>query len=221
MGLINLTVHPRSETGKNANRRLRDKGRTPAVIYGNKRDAAVISEVDTVEFGKAMASFSGQYPVFSLNHADGSQPTVAILREVQSHPVTDILYHCDLFEIPENKELEMEVTLDFVGENKAVKIGDGLLEIAQRTLQVMCLPAELPDMIQVDISDLEVGDKVTAKEIESGSIKILTDPEEVLAKINPNTLVLEEETPAEGDEEAAEEGAEETAEGEEAAPDSE
>lgn len=224
MGLINLTVHPRSETGKNANRRLRDQGRTPAIIYGDKREDPIVSEVDTAEFRKALASFSGQFPVFSLQHSDGSQSTVAVLREVQRHPVSDTIYHCDLFEIPADRELEMEVVLDYVGENRAVKSGDGLLEIAQRTVQVMCLPAELPDQIAVDISGLAVGDKVTPADIENGSVKILTDPEEVLAKINPNTLALEEDIAAEG-EEGEEEGAEaaegEEAPAEEAAPESE
>ena len=214
MGLINLTVHPRAETGKNSNRRLRESGRTPAVIYGAGRKEALNAEVDTHEFRKALSGFSGQFPIFTLNHADGSPATVAVLREMQRHPVSDMVYHCDLFEIPENKEIEMEVGLEFVGENKVIRGGDGVLEVVQRSISVLTLPADLPDTIDVDISELELNDKITAGDLGLGTVKVLTPDDEILAKINPNTLVaIEDEVEeAEGEEAEGEEAAEESEE---------
>ncbi len=221
MGLINLTVYPRSQTRKNANRQLRLTGRTPAVLYAVGGSEARNIELDTLEFGKLMAKFSGQVPIFQLQHDDGAPSTVAVLREMQTHPVRDTVYHCDLMEIPGDKELEMEVGLEVVGESRLVRSGDALIDLAQRSIRVMCLPTDLPDTISMDISELQIGDRILAGDLDLGSIKVVTDPEEVLCKLNPNTLVLVEDEVAEGEEAEGEAAEGEGAEGEKADGDSE
>ena len=228
MGLINLTVYPRSQTRKNANRQLRLTGRTPAVLYAVGGSEARNIELDTLEFGKLMAKFSGQVPIFQLQHDDGAPSTVAVLREMQTHPVRDTVYHCDLMEIPGDKELEMEVGLEVVGESRLVRSGDALIDLAQRSIRVMCLPTDLPDTISMDISELQIGDRILAGDLDVttidgivDAIKVVTDPEEVLCKLNPNTLVLVEDEVAEGEEAEGEAAEGEGAEGEKADGDSE
>ena len=124
-------------------------------------------------------------------------------------------------EIPGDKELEMEVGLEVVGESRLVRSGDALIDLAQRSIRVMCLPTDLPDTISMDISELQIGDRILAGDLDLGSIKVVTDPEEVLCKLNPNTLVLVEDEVAEGEEAEGEAAEGEGAEGEKADGDSE
>jgi len=212
MGLIKMTVYPRSTAGKNANRRTRAGGRTPAVVYGDKREQSANVELDTVALKRAMAAFSGSNPLFSLSMDGTDENFVAVLREIQAHPVSEEIYHCDLFEIPLGVPLKMEVALDIHGDNRHIKGGDAVLDVVRRTIDVECLPREVPDTIDVDFSELEVGDKISVADLSLEKGTILTDVEEVVLKLNLNTF--EEEVVEEEGEDV--EGAEEGAEGEDA-----
>ena len=208
MGLINLNVYPRSTTGKNENRRTRAAGRTPAVVYGNKRDESQHLEFDTTELQTAMSKAAGKSALLSLTLDGTDEPFVAILREIQRHPVTDEIYHCDLFEIPLGVPLTLEVVLDFVGDNRLIKGNEAQLETIRRVLQIECLPRHLPDSVEVDYSDLTIGDKIVVGDIEIENAKILDDPEEIVLKLNAMTfeeeIVEEEEEGVEGEGEGAE-----------------
>ncbi len=207
MGLIKMTVYPRSTTGKNENRRTRARGRTPAVVYGDKREESLNVELDTVELTRAMAGFSGSNPLFNLT-MDGSEDTfVAVLREMQSHPVSDEIYHCDLFAIPLGKPLVMEVALDIQGDNRFVRSGDAVLDVVRRSIEIECLPREVPDTIAVDFSELEINDKISVSDLSLEKGEIITDGEEVVLKLNLNTFEEEEEE-VEGEEGEEGEGAE-------------
>ena len=216
MGLINMTVYPRSTTGKNENRRTRARGRTPAVIYGDKREHSLNVELDTHELVRAMAAYSGSNPLFNLNMDGSDDNFVAVLREMQSHPVSDEIYHCDLFAIPLGKPLVMEVALDIHGDNRAVRSGDAVLDVVRRTIEVECLPREVPDTIDVDFGELGIGDKISVSDLSLEKGSIITDGEEVVLKLNLNTFE-EEETEDEGEEGEGAEGADGEAKADEGA----
>lgn len=200
MGLIKLTAYPRSESGKNENRRLRAGGRTPAVIYGNEREAAANLEVDTHELTRILKS-AGRSPLFNLTVEGESDSCIAVMREVQIHPVQDTIFHIDLMEIPSGVPMRIEVGLDIVGENRLVRGGEAVLDVARRSIELECRPRQVPDSIVVDFSELTVGDKISVGDLSIENGEILTDPEEVILKVNANTMVDE-------DEETTEEGAE-------------
>lgn len=216
MGLINMNAYPRTAAGKNENRRLRADGRTPAIIYGNTRTEAKSLELDTRDLIKAMQS-GGMNTLLNLTVEGEGDGCVALLRDVQQHPVSDVVFHVDLLEIPLGVPMQVEVGVSFVGENRLVRGGDAVLDVARRSVEIECLPRNMPEGIEVDISELEIGDRVAVSDISLEKAEILTDPEETLVKLNLNTITLIEDEVAEGEEgEEGEEGAE-GAEGDEAA----
>ncbi|HPF35080.1 MAG TPA: 50S ribosomal protein L25 [Candidatus Krumholzibacteria bacterium] len=200
MGLISLTAYPRSETGKNENRRLRAGGRTPAIIYGNERQAAASLEVDTAQLVRIL-KHSGRSPLFNLTIEGEADSCIAVLREVQAHPVSDEIFHIDLMEIPQGVPVRLVVGLDITGESRAVRSGDAVLDVARRAVEVECRPRHVPDSIAVDISGLGVGDKLCVSDLTLENGEILTDGDEVILKLNPNSIVDEDEPAeaAEGD----------------------
>lgn len=206
MGLIDLKMYPRSTSGKNANRRTRLTGRTPAVIYGNGRTESANVELDTKEFTDAMNAFGGQFPLFNLSMDGTDESCVAVLREMQKHPVSDVVFHCDLFEIPLGKPLKMDVALNITGRNKHVRSGDAVLDVILRSIEVECLPRHLPDNVEISFEDLEIGDTITISDLDIENVEILNDPEDIILKLNVNTFEEEEVVEDEEGEEGAEGG---------------
>lgn len=208
MALINMTVYPRSTTGKNANRRTRTAGRVPAVVYGDVREQALNIELDTVVLTRHLATHSGQNLLFSLNVEGTDDSFVAVMRDLQQHPVSDEIYHCDLMQIPLGKPLTLEIGLNVHGEgNRFVRGGDAVVDVARRTVMVECLPRDVPETIDVNYSELTIGEKITVADLEAADFRILNDPEDVILKLNPHTFVEEEaeEEGVAGEEEAADE----------------
>ncbi|MDX2474626.1 MAG: 50S ribosomal protein L25, partial [Candidatus Krumholzibacteria bacterium] len=124
MGLVNLNIHSRSTTGKNANRRSRAAGRLPAVVYGNDRTTETL-ELDAAEFRAAMTRLHGRSAIFSLHQEGVEGEHIALMREVQRNPVTDEVLHVDLYEIPRGQNVIVAVQVSVVGMNADVKTGEG------------------------------------------------------------------------------------------------
>ena len=207
MGLIDLDIYPRTTSGKNANRRQRAAGRLPAVIYGKDREAAKI-ELDAHDFAVTLRRLGGRAAIFKIT---GEEDVIALLREVQTDPVTDELLHVDLMEIPRGRPVVVNIPVQVVGTCQAIKAGDASVALAADTIEISCRPQELPDAIEIDISDLELNDKVFAGDIKPPVGEVISDPEMLVLNIRPSTLVLEEpEEELEGEEgaEAAEGGEE-------------
>ena len=212
MGLINLSIHPRSTTGKNANRRTRAAGRVPAIIYGKDRDSEKI-ELDRHEFGAALRKAGGSAAIFKV---EGDEEIIALLREVQVNPVTDELLHVDLMQIPRGVPVTVGVSVQLVGTCQAVKSGEGSVALSLDTIDLRVRPNELPDAVEIDISDLKLNDKIFVKDVTVPVGEVVTDPDMLVLNIKQATLVVEEEEAAEGTEGAEGEGAEgaESADGE-------
>ena len=207
MALIQLTVYPRETTGKNANRRTRARGRIPAVVYGARQKAATV-ELDAIEFTRALGVRGGSGHILTLNDAAASRSTVALLREVQRHPVRDIVLHADLFEIPADRPITVQVPIEITGECADVKRGDAAVFRARHTVGVRCLPAELPEHVQVDISALQTGAKVHVSDLRIPAGEIDDDAEEVVVVLQSTAAFAAAETVAPvAEAEAGEEGA--------------
>lgn len=217
MGLVKLNVYPRSTKGKNENRRTRAAGHTPAVLYGNDREATSV-QVDTVEFTHIMKKSGGRSVIFDLNVEGESENPIALMREVQAHPVTDEVFHVDLYEIPRGVPVEVPVAVVPVGEPQAVKFGDGEVNHLVYSVTLSCLPRELPDSIEVDISELEINDSVYARDLKPSVGTIVDDGETQILVVKPATVfaIDEDEEGVEGAEDAEGEAA---PEGEESSED--
>lgn len=216
MSQILVETKRRAPGGKNVNRRLRIAGLIPAVLYGRGREPVPLS-VEPKTIVDILYSESGQNTIFSLS-VDGGERTNAMVKDYQLDPVKGKLIHTDLIQIAMDRLLEVSVNVELVGEAEGVKAG-GLLDFVTRSIDLECLPADIPDSIKVDVGHLKINDYVRVKNIEfESTIKVLTDPEVVIVTISPPLKEAEpvEAAPAEAAEpevikkgKATEEGAEE------------
>ena len=198
MGLINLEIFPRSTTGKNANRRTRAAGKVPAIIYGKDRAPANM-ELDAHSFGVLLSHMSGSSAIFRLIQEGVTEEAIALLREVQQNPVTDEILHVDLLEIPRGVDVTVEVALHVVGTNHAVKNGEGSVAMSLNAIDISCRPSQVPDFIEIDISELGLNDKIHAGDLTSPVGEIVTDPEALVLNIKPAAAIVEEDEEVEGE----------------------
>ncbi|HPF70300.1 MAG TPA: 50S ribosomal protein L25 [Candidatus Krumholzibacteria bacterium] len=201
MSLVNLTVHGRTTTGKNANRRTRAAGRVPAVLYGKGRESVNI-ELEAHAFGVALTKLAGRSAIFVLEQKGVGDEHIALLREIQKHPVSDRILHVDLMEIPRGVPVTVAVPVHVVGSNAAVKSGEGSVALSHANIELSCLPRELPEFIEIDISNLNLGDKVFVRDVTPPVGEIVDDADLLVLNIKAASAFAEE-APAEGEGEAA------------------
>jgi large subunit ribosomal protein L25 len=231
MAEVTLNVSKREGTGKGPARRARMAGKVPAVVYGRGMDPVSI-EVDRREFLTALNTDAGMNVLLSIQIGDEKITTLA--RELQRDPVRGTLLHADFVKVDLTVEVEVEVPVHLVGEAPGVREG-GVLEHPLFTVHVRCLPGDVPESIDADISNMNIGDSLRVADLSSGKeFHIENDPEAIVAHIaapiSEEELAameadaagpVEEEAVAEGEAAAeGEEGEEAPAEGEsaEAAP---
>ncbi|MDX2475075.1 MAG: 50S ribosomal protein L25 [Candidatus Krumholzibacteria bacterium] len=198
MGLVNLNIFPRTTTGKNANRRSRVAGRVPAVVYGNDRTTENF-ELDTHDFTAAMTLLAGRSAIFSLLQDGVDEEHIALLREVQRNPVTDEVLHIDLYEIPRGREVTVAVQVSVIGMNADVKSGEASVALSLDSIELSCRPSQLPEVLEIDITELVINDKIFVKDVVAPVGEIISDPEMLVLNIKPASIFIEEEEePEEG-----------------------
>ncbi len=215
MELIDLKAEIRKEKGKGAGRALRRNQRVPGIVYGSKTDPVMIS-VSMPDLDKVVREngFSGVFLSLSVE-GDNKKSRSVMLRETQMDIFATAYFHVDFHEIDMDTEVTVNVAVEPVGEPKGVSEGDGMLQIIRRELEVVCKPADMPESIEVDVTDLDVGDSVHVSEIRVGeNIEIPYEVDFTVLTVSMPTYEAEEE-----EEELLEEGEELGEEGEEAAAD--
>jgi len=207
MDQIELTVTRREAGGKSAARRLRRQGQVPAVIYGRDYETLPVA-VDVNELQPVFAE--GQHSTSLLRlHIDGkatrSSPLVMI-KEVQRNPLTGQLLNVDFHKISLKEKVTAQVPIILTGESPAVRQG-GILEHVLREVEVECLPTDIPEHFDVDVSHLEIGHSIHLRELKPPeNVTLLTGADEAIA-VMAAPRVGEEPVPAEA--EAVEEAEEE------------
>ncbi|NQT67759.1 MAG: 50S ribosomal protein L25 [Actinobacteria bacterium] len=205
---IALAVEKRndSEIKSNASRRLRNKNYIPAVVYGLKEEPVSV-KIRGKEFKGLLKGRSIYSLIFDM-HVDGAKKNkkeTVLIKEFQRDPITREFLNVDFLRIQMEKEIETTVPIHIINEEVAVGIKEsgGVLQHGLRELHIYCFPADIPEYIEYDIKDLDIGVTVRVSDINiSDKIKILNDPEEVVVSIIHPTQLKEEEV-------AVEEGAEE------------
>ncbi|MDD5720625.1 MAG: 50S ribosomal protein L25 [Candidatus Krumholzibacteria bacterium] len=192
MALIKMSVYPRETTGKNENRRTRARGFIPAVFYGHHR-AAVNVQLDCQEFTRIRQKTAGRSVIYDLQFAGGGEEPMALVRELQQHPVSDVILHVDLFEIPRGEPVTIDVALVLEGEPACVKFKEGEVLQLLDTVELSCLPRELPESVRIDVSNLKLNDKLFVKDLVVPVGKIMDDPETQVLVVKPASLFAEEE----------------------------
>jgi large subunit ribosomal protein L25 len=202
-----IKARVRETTGKQ-NRRLTGSTEIPAVLYGPARDTVSLA-LDRHDFERMMSHHGGGSTIVSIAVEGEKKPVNAVIREVQHSPVKGTILHVDFLAIRMDQKLQATVSFGFVGDSPGVKAG-GVLMHSMRELMVEALPADLPDSIEVDISELEIGNSITVADLVAPEgVEITDDPEGVVCSV---TLPTAEPT----EEELAEEAAEPEVIGEEA-----
>jgi large subunit ribosomal protein L25 len=162
-----LDAIKRTDKGKNEARRHRAAGRLPAVVYGPSKDGkapvGVPVTVDPKGLMRIFHSDSGVNTLITLK-LDGTS-TQVLVREYQRDPVTNALLHADFYQLAMDKALIVTVPVSLKGEPKGVKLQGGLLDFVTREIQVECLPANIPEHIDVDVSELELHGSIRVRDI--------------------------------------------------------
>ena len=198
---ITIVAELRSKRGKNEARRLRAAGRIPAVIYGAGKESTAVS-LAPKEIDGILWSGTGYNTIFNLE-VPGEETVPVMLADWQHDPVKENLLHVDLSRVDLTKPLETKVPVKLIGEPRGVKVQGGLLEVVRREVRVECLPNNIPEFFEVDITDLMIGDNLRANQIELGKgITLISKPERVICHVV--ALRTSEETEAGEAEEGAE-----------------
>ena len=218
---IELTAHKRDLLGKKV-RFLRRSGVTPVNLYGHGVESISL-QIETPALKKALAQ-AGKTSLVHLKVGSAKRPHMAIVREIQRDPVKGELLHVNFYQVRMDQKLKIEVPLVLTGKAPAVKEFGGILVQELSTIEVECLPANMPHSIEADIAGLvELDQALHVKDLRVGDgVAIVTDPGKVVAKIARLRIEVVEEVAApaaeaEAEVEVAEEGAEE-AKAEEKAP---
>jgi large subunit ribosomal protein L25 len=169
---VSLQVSQRASIGRTALKAVRKSGRVPGVLYGKAKDKTVRSrpiEIEAKKLAALLQSSSSENVLVDVEVTDPSGKKVdqhlALLLDVQHHPIKDYIIHIDLHEIAQDEILHAEVPVTSTGEPVGVKTGGGLLETMLRNIRVACLPRNLPEVITVDVSHLEIGHSVHVSEL--------------------------------------------------------
>ncbi len=194
---ISLTAETRTEFGKNVSRRLRAAGLVPVTVYGGGSSEATSATVTKREFS-ALIRHHGRNVIFTLNV--GSKATPVKISDVQIDPIKGFLVHADLMEISMTEKSKFDVKIKIVGEADGVRNFGGILDVPNHTLEIRCLPNDLPAVIEVDVTNLGLGDHISVKDLKLGDkVDLIDDPNKVLATV----VAAKAEEPAEGAADAA------------------
>ncbi|MDA8163198.1 MAG: 50S ribosomal protein L25 [Desulfobacteraceae bacterium] len=185
MKQVTLDAAIRTETGKGAARKLRGAGRLPSVLYGPKHEPVALS-VEAHGFNKIINTSRGEQILFALNFNDDTEGAsrLALVKELQVHPVNEHIRHIDFYEVYMDEEVRVDVPIAVMGKAKGVEIDKGILEVIKRTVRVSCLPMSIPKEIQVDVSKLGLGEAIHASDLVAPQgVKIIEDPKTTLITI--------------------------------------
>jgi large subunit ribosomal protein L25 len=202
-----LAVAKREPSGSRAARRLRRSGLIPGIVYGGGQDP-IPFEVDDRTLRHVLA---GAGAVVDLS-VDGDPATPVVLKEFTRHAVDGHTVHVDLLRVRLDQAIEATVPLDLLGEESSPGVKEGgILEHVTRELTVEALPNDIPDRIEHDVSDMQIGDTLTLEGLAAtAGVKFLDDPELLIATLSPPRLQSEEEEGIEQETElVGEEGASE------------
>ena len=189
---ITVAAEVRNSRGKNEARRTRRAGQIPAVVYGAFQDPVSVA-VDPREILRIVRSKTGLNTIFNLA-IQGAEPTPVMVVDQQVDPIKGTLLHADLKRIDLSKRIRITVPVLTTGEPKGVKVQGGLLEVVSRSVEIECLPDDIPEKFTVDVADLMIGQSKRASDVAlPGSMKLVSSPDTVIAHI---VTLRAEEAPA-------------------------
>lgn len=175
MEILELTAKMRTSAGNSPSRALRREGNIPAILYGPGTESVPLS-ITSLDLERALKKASASQIIFNMsvqNAQTGSR--TAMIKDLQIHPMSRKFLHVDFYEISKDRKITVDVPVVVKGKAKGIEAG-GMLQIIRRDIEVLCLPFEVPESIQIDISDLDIGDSIHVKDLKvAGNIEIPAD----------------------------------------------
>jgi len=198
MAIAELNGKLRESGNKSAARKIRREEYLPAILYGLKDNVPL--KVNQKDFGKIMEKYGHNVLIGLSLEGDSVPKRQVILKDFQSHPLRKDWLHVDFLEIDMNKKTRVSVLVKLVGHSPGEKMG-GLINHATREIEVECLPGDIPDVIEVNMEEVQLGDVVHIRDLKvSDKIDIINDPGNTVVGVYVEKV--KEEAPAEGEEAA-------------------
>jgi large subunit ribosomal protein L25 len=178
----NIQAHTRGETGKGAARGFRRSGRVPAVIYGHDRPSEAVT-VETLALTKLLGTISAATTIVDVT-VDQRAPVKALIREIQRNPLRPVdILHLDLYEVKADEKITVSVPVHLVGVPDGVRNFGGVLDQVLYSLEVEVLPADIPDHIELDVTNLTIGHSLFVRDVQVPKARILNSPDSPLCSV--------------------------------------
>lgn len=189
---VSLHAKTRDKKGTQAVKKLRKNGMIPAVVYGAD-EKTIPLEVEEKTFLKLIRAGVSESVIITLKiDNDSSKDKKVLIREVQQDPVWGNILHIDFQRISMEKKITISVPVHLVGEAVGVTEG-GILQPSIRELEIECFPGDIPERVEVNVSNLDIGDAIHVKDVHLEKVNILTDPGGTLVSVVPPTVFKEPE----------------------------
>jgi large subunit ribosomal protein L25 len=201
MATVNLSATVRTDRGKGAARKLRSSGQVPAIIYGSARESQALA-INEKDLDRLLGTIAAESTVIELG-VDGGRPTKTLIREIQRHPFKRMILHVDFQELVAGQKVTVNIPLVLVGTPEAVRLGGGVMDQVLRELEIEVDPSNIPNHIDVDVSNLELGHSLHVSDLKlPQGVVSQDDPETTIVVLSIPRAVVE--TPAAGVEVVAE-----------------
>jgi large subunit ribosomal protein L25 len=197
MASATLKIEKRDSRGKNEARRLRASGRIPAVLYGAEKGKALEIAVDPKALLRILHSESGVNTLIGLEGlSDGGRDARVLVKEYQLDPIDHRLLHADFYQVAMDKTLTVTVPIVLKGEARGVKQQGGIVDFVNREIEIEVLPADIPESIVVDVTELMLNQGIRVRDLqtEGAKWKPISEPDTMIVHVV--TLKVEEEAPA-------------------------
>lgn len=207
MQSVELKVSKRESVGKKANKALRKEKQVPAVVYGGEKNFNM--SFDENEFMKYYSRYKHSNILYDLSFDNGEKVST-LLKSIDIHPTRHYVIHADFYELVAGKKLKAKINLKINGTPAGVREG-GVLEHFVWDVEIECFPKDLPDSIEIDVSELNIGDSIFVRDLPVGDeIRVLDNPDEIVLTVGlpakeEEVVTEESETAVEGEEGTAEE----------------
>ncbi len=179
-----IEVQPREKLGKNANRRLREQGYIPGIVYGGDRGPVPIA-IKERDVWDMLHAETGENTVRLLRLAGTDKQRHVMVKDYQMDPISKKLIHADFMRVDVDQVVEVSVPVEIVGTAYGVKNEGGMLDLIKREVELKAKVLEIPKVIEIDVTDLHLNDAIRVKDLDVPNVEFVDNPETVIVKVEP------------------------------------
>lgn len=191
---IVIEAASRQNSGKGVARKLRAAQKIPAVVYGQAESPQSL-EIDYMHFHKLHHALHGENALINLKIDGKMADKKTLIRDIQYDPILGDILHIDFQRISMDEKIRVSINVRLHGVPKGVKTSGGIMQWSLRSLEVMCLPADIPESIDLNVEELDIHDGIKVRDLSYPNLDFANDPEETIVNVIP-PVMIKEETPA-------------------------